>query len=259
MFIEITGAKAHTRPPTTSALPSFGEFLQPDPLGYEDSPNLYAYVLDDPVNLIDPLGLSFGTCSPGEQWGTPTGSHIAQCVNPSLGTVGGLSPNWVGIPAATRGGGGAFSGSYGCVRSCNNPLSGDSENEITVYAPPVYGWISGGFSGEFAQNAYNPYGPYSGHGAFLHWYADQLVGGAEQERERAQEFKDQCLSGENEIDLGRVAEGAALQSGRSMGLRYSWDRIVIGALAGWRTYVRRAATGAVWGATKSFVRQSCGL
>lgn len=36
----------------------YGRFVQPDPLGYEDGPNPYAYVGNDPVNFTDPLGLS---------------------------------------------------------------------------------------------------------------------------------------------------------------------------------------------------------
>ena len=35
-----------------------GGFVQPDPIGYADLPNLYNYVLGDPVNYVDPLGLS---------------------------------------------------------------------------------------------------------------------------------------------------------------------------------------------------------
>ncbi len=43
--------------------PSQSRFIQEDPLGLAAGPNVYAYVNNDPIDLIDPLGLC-GTSGP---------------------------------------------------------------------------------------------------------------------------------------------------------------------------------------------------
>lgn len=42
--------------------PVLGRFIQRDPLGYVDGPSLYEYTFSNPVNWVDPLGLSSSPC-----------------------------------------------------------------------------------------------------------------------------------------------------------------------------------------------------
>lgn len=59
--------------------PTLGRFLQPDPIGTDDDVNLYIYVKNDPVNLVDPLGLSAASYDVAAEFG-----HGSRHVNPAI-------------------------------------------------------------------------------------------------------------------------------------------------------------------------------
>ncbi|HRT88362.1 MAG TPA: RHS repeat-associated core domain-containing protein [Anaerohalosphaeraceae bacterium] len=70
--------------------PETGRFLQTDPIGYADSTNLYEYVVSNPTNWVDPLGLLYGWMHPGgkslPQAGDPI-DPITKTLSETAGTV----------------------------------------------------------------------------------------------------------------------------------------------------------------------------
>jgi len=164
-----------------------GRFLQPDPIGYASGPNLYAYVLNDPVNFIDPLGLDVklpkippcqettAGCAP------PTGTRIPGGISPQLlGSVGGGT---TGFPVKIAVGGPSTGG------LCENGICTD----IVVTVSIIYLWVDWGY---YAENEFgSEFGPESPFSDFYEWVV-----------EPAKEAAEYCAS---VIDPSDVAEDAA--------------------------------------------------
>jgi RHS repeat-associated protein len=64
--------------------PAWGRFLQPDPIGYAGGANLYAYVSNDPLNLIDQLGLSADQPGYGQAFAQGTVNLVPGAYNAGL-------------------------------------------------------------------------------------------------------------------------------------------------------------------------------
>ena len=63
--------------------PALAQFLSPDPLGFIDGPNRYAYAADDPVNRVDPLGL--GSAGLAKSGGGRIGGRSGSPASPTSG------------------------------------------------------------------------------------------------------------------------------------------------------------------------------
>ena len=102
--------------------PQLGRFLQTDPIGYASGTNLYGYVSGDPLNLVDPLGLTarapsgYQDCwvvhagdGKGNPVGEPTGGGCRAPVFPqSISLTFGDRPEFGGVnggPGGTPGSG----------------------------------------------------------------------------------------------------------------------------------------------------------
>ena len=99
---------------------ALGRFLQPDPVGYYESMNLYQYVKNNPVNWIDPMGLY--KCDPSlcernkRSCLQSAKQELRRCLQKQTGEAG--MSGYVGVPGAIITGayvGARIGGPYGAI------------------------------------------------------------------------------------------------------------------------------------------------
>jgi RHS repeat-associated protein len=106
--------------------PTWGRFLQPDPLGYAPGSNLYAYVSNDPLNNTDPSGVQ---AAPGIVIGLVSG-----------GTAGYIAGGWWGLAV-----GGVAGGVVGAVAAPLSTQAGLGAAAL-VGGNAVVGSVAGGLT-----------------------------------------------------------------------------------------------------------------
>lgn len=116
--------------------PKLGRFLQPDPAGYSDGPNMYSYASNSPLNATDPSGLASGI-----PWSS--GNYFSDILIWGPGWANRL---WAGAGISFAGGGGFGAGE--ATTSSKSSSSGSSADPAGGYGADATGTsVLGGLGG----------------------------------------------------------------------------------------------------------------
>jgi RHS repeat-associated protein len=134
-------------------------WFTPDPLGGDvtnpQSLNLYAYVLNNPTSLIDPLGLDPCTSAntgPGGSYACSP-QHASQSNTSGGGGGGDLSYTLDGSPLTSWESSGLFSSGAVCIGSCSQPVLTTTSGAVISVVQVAGGQIYVSSNGDVFDNA----------------------------------------------------------------------------------------------------------